>query len=103
MTYQEYFSKSLKRFDINQDEIDIILINQSLDASADVDVLNAKKAMFNEFSNLLPMANVSEGGLSVSWNIEALRLWYSSLANELGEKDILNQANDNIEDASYLF
>lgn len=102
MTYQEYLTKTLRKFDISNDDVELILINQGLNEGADVDVLTAKKAIFKEFTNVLPLANVSEGGMSVSWNMEALKLWYSALANELGEINILNQRDDEVQDVSYL-
>lgn len=102
MTYLEYFTKTLRKLDISNDDVELILINQGLNEGADVDVLTAKKAIFKEFTNVLPLANISEGGMSVNWNFEALKLWYSSLANELGEVNILNQKDDIVQDMSYL-
>lgn len=33
--------------------------------------------------------NVSEGGYSISWNMDAVKLYYSALANELGVENVL--------------
>ena len=35
------------------------------------------------------MQNVSEGGYSVSWNIDAIKLFYNALCNELGKENVL--------------
>ena len=36
------------------------------------------------------MMNVTEGGYSVSWNMEAVKLFYRALCNELGAPDVLS-------------
>jgi hypothetical protein len=102
MTNKEYITKSLAKFSVSADDVEIILVNQGLNPESDAEVQTAKRALFKEFTSILPLANISEGGMSVSWNIEALKMWYSTLANELGEVDVLNQSNDEVQDVSYL-
>ena len=103
MTNREYLSTVLSKFNITDAEIDVIMLNQSIEPSEDVnDVRSLKIAVYNEFSNILPVANVSEGGFSLSWNFEAVKKWYSLLANELGLEDVLNDAQNSVSDASYI-
>jgi hypothetical protein len=33
--------------------------------------------------------NVSEGGYSISWNMDAVKLFYAALCNELGVENVL--------------
>lgn len=103
MNYREYLTAMLSRFNVTPDDVSVILINQDINGDDDVVAETAKKAMFTEFRNFLPLANLSEGGMSVSWNIEALKIWYSSLAKELNEDDLLNPLNNDVEDASYFW
>src|SRR5574344_477785 len=87
MTYKQYITATAQRFNATKEDIDILLVNQSAlipnpEAHADPNV--AKRALCAEFATLIPLANVSEGGYSVSWNIEALKIWYEATCNELG-------------------
>lgn len=101
MTYKEYLTATLSRFNLSDADIDLIIINQGLEGG-ELDVKTAKMAIFKEFSLILPLANISEGGFSISWNIDALKMWYSQLANELEEVDLLNVKSDTVQDMSYL-
>lgn len=86
MTYVEWFKSTTSRFNISQDDIDLIIVNQGLEDQAhdDVDVIKAKTALCHELATIIPLANVSEGGYSISWNMEALKLWYQQTCSELG-------------------
>lgn len=93
MTVREYLSAMLSKFMLGQKDIDLIILNQGLKGDEEVkDTKALKTAVYREMSMILPAANVSEGQFSVSWNLEALRLWYSSLCRELGQEDLLNPA-----------
>lgn len=102
MTVREYLSAMLSRFLIGASDIELIMVNQDLSADAPADPVVLKKALYNEMSATLPVANVSEGQFSVSWNLDALRLWYSALCRELGVEDMLNPA-PRVEDKSSLW
>lgn len=102
MNNKEYISATLSRFNIGDTEIDLILLNQGIDAQENVNIGLAKMAMFKEMSLLIPIADLKEGGFSITWNIEAIKLWYSLLAKELGREDILNQSNDSVADFSFM-
>lgn len=72
-------------FNMSQQDIDLILANQALDPYEDItDVNVAKRALCKEFALVIPMANVTEGGYTVSWNMDAVKLWYTTTCGELG-------------------
>lgn len=86
MTYKEWMQATGSRFSLTEADIDLILVNQGMEDKADeqVDVITAKRALVNEFASVLPMANVTEGGYSVTWNVDAMKLWYNQTCRELG-------------------
>ena len=87
MTYKEWFLLTCTKFGMTDAEIDLILANQTNmipDADADVDSHIAKTALIQEFATLIPLQNVTEGGYSVSWNLDAVKLWYNQACGELG-------------------
>lgn len=96
MTNKEYLTKTLSRLYVSPDEIDILIVNQGISPDEEVNVQTAKMAMYNEMSSLLPLANMSEGGTSVTWINDNVLRWYSLLASELGMPDVLN--NNTIKD-----
>lgn len=87
MTYREYITTTAKRFGLDNADIALLLANQAKtipDPDADVDTTTAKRALVAEFATLLPLANISEGGMSVTWNIDAIKMWYNTTCDELG-------------------
>lgn len=88
MTYKEWMTATGSRFNVSEADIELILVNQGIEPEEQVDVVKAKTAMCKEFAMVIPMANVTEGGYSVSWNMEALKLWYKQTASELGLTDV---------------
>ena len=87
MTYKDWFLKTGKRFGIEAGDVELILLNQIElipDEDATVDPKTAKPALVKELANVIPLANVSEGGYTVSWNMEAIKLWYKLTCGELG-------------------
>lgn len=79
-----YLTATLSRFGLTQTDIDVIMVEHpELEGALDVNL--CKNAMYGSFSAILPLANVSEGGYSVSWNMEAIKLWYDKLCKELGK------------------
>ena len=91
MTNKEYLIKLLNGLNVSEDDIDIIILKSGLDANAVADVQNADKAVYNRMSVVLKGAtqNISEGGYSISWNMEAVKLFYNSLCNELELENVL--------------
>lgn len=93
MTYREWITATCSRLNISSSDIDLILTNQAElipDETKKVDVKTAKLALCREFSSILPMANISEGGLSITWNMEAVKAWYNSMCRELGIASVFN-------------
>lgn len=106
MTTKEYLTATLSKFQLSPSDIDLILINQSLDGDSEVNVLSVKTAIYNEFSALVPVMDVSEGTMSIKWNLTGLKVWYSLLAKELGKEDVLaslDAKDDNVNNASFFW
>lgn len=94
MTYIEWLTKTGARVNMNADDVELILTNQAAlipNPNATVDVRTAKLALCNEFAAILPMANVSEGGYSITWNMEAVKIWYNAMCKELGIENVLER------------
>ena len=91
MTNKEYLTKALNGLNVNEDDIDIILVKSGLVADDMVDVRACDMAVYNRMSVVLKgmSQNISEGGYSISWNIEAVKMYYSALCNELGKENVL--------------
>jgi len=92
MTNKEYITKSLDGLNVSDDDIEIIMAKANIEADAAVDTAACDNAMYNRISIVLKAAtqNVTEGGYSVSWNIEAVKLWYNALCIELGKENVLS-------------
>ena len=82
MTNKEYLTKALNGLNLSEDDIDI---------ESDVDVRACDTAVYNRMSVILKgmTQNVSEGGYSISWNMDAVKLFYAALCNELGKENVL--------------
>lgn len=94
MTYTEWLTKTGARVNMNADDVELILTNQAAlipNPNATVDVRTAKLALCNEFAAILPMANVSEGGYSITWNMDAVKIWYNAMCKELGIENVLER------------
>lgn len=109
MTIKEYITTTLSKFQISEGEIDVILLNQNLDGGETITasgIKDVETAIYNEFSSLIPVMDISEGGLSIKWNIPALMMWYSLLAKKLGKEDVLaslNATDDSVNNASFYW
>ena len=87
MTYKEWFTRTTARIGIENERVALIFESEqhSLhDPEEAVDVVTAKRALCAEFGTIIPLANVGEGGYSVSWNWEAIKFWYNQTCGELG-------------------
>jgi hypothetical protein len=91
MTNKEYITKSLNGLNVSEDDIDIILLKSGLNPDGEADWKGADRAIYQRMSVVLRgmIQNISEGGYSLSWNMEAVRLFYTTLADELGEVNVL--------------
>ena len=92
MTNKEYLTKSLGGLHVEDDDIDIILQKSGIDGEANADVRGCDVAVYKRMSVVLKgtTQNVSEGGYSVSWNMEGVKMFYSALCGELGLEDVLS-------------
>jgi hypothetical protein len=91
ITNKQYLIKSLNGLNVTEDDIDVILLKSSIDGDAVADVQACDNAVYNRMSVILKgtTQNVSEGGYSISWNMEAVKLFYTALCNELGLENVL--------------
>lgn len=106
MTNKEYLTKSLSGLGITEDDIDIILLKGGISADAEADFSACDLAVYNRVSLLLKVAtqNVTEGGYSISWNIEAVKLYYATLCRELGKPNVLGEVSQpEIRNKSYIW
>ncbi|GAA0561577.1 DUF6706 family protein [Chitinophaga japonensis] len=95
MTNQEYLTAILGKFGVTDQEIVIIMLEQNIDPNGTVtgssDIRSLKVAVYNQLPQMLAgMQDVSEGGYSIKWNLDGIKMWYSWLADELGLPDKLN-------------
>ena len=91
MTNKQYLTKSLNGLNVSEDDIDVILLKSGIDSEATASVSVCDNAVYNRMSVILKgtTQNVSEGGYSISWNMEAVKLFYNALCNELGKENVL--------------
>ena len=96
MTYQQYITAQLSRFNVSAEEIALIFIEQGLSPDTEVtdaaSLIPVKTAIYNwaPFA-IAGLQNVSEGGYSITWNVDGFKLWYAWLADGLGLPDQLNE------------
>lgn len=105
MTFSEYAMAMLGRFGLSSDDVAFIMVEADLNeygiVSSTDDKTAIKTAIYYQIPRIIAgLSDVSEGGYSVKWNIEGLKLWYSTLAEELGLADLLGTA-PTIKDASH--
>lgn len=76
---------------VEEADINIIMLKSGVVGDAECDFKECDKAIYNRMSIILKgtMQNVSEGGYSVSWNMEAVKCYYNALCNELGLENVL--------------
>lgn len=87
MTYREWITATIARFNMTSADVDMILANQKSaipSPDGEVDSRIAKTALVREFATILPLYNISEGGFSIAWNWQALKAWYYITAREVG-------------------
>jgi hypothetical protein len=84
-TNRDYITKALAKFNVSDDDVDLVLIEvPELNAEGTPDVQACKKAMYKALASIIPLYNVGESGYSISWNMEALKMWYNALCTDLG-------------------
>ena len=92
-TNKDYLVTATRALNLSEDDIDLIILKSGIDADADGDasVRDCDMAIYKRFSVVLggSMQNVTEGGYSVSWNMDAVKMFYKSLCEELGVENVL--------------
>jgi hypothetical protein len=89
MTTRQYIKAVLSKFEVGDTLIDLIVVENSLDPGSEVCVDESKRAICRSLGAWLPVhSSVSEGGVSMSWNLDAIKLYYSTLCKELGMDDL---------------
>lgn len=86
---REYLTQALSKFNLSADDIELILIDNNLSGTAAVNVSDCKNAIYTSMSAILPTADVKEGNYSITWDVEKLKMWYSSLCSELHKPNAL--------------
>lgn len=106
MTNKEYITAFLGRFVVSAEVISATLYSSDLDPNEDVDVDLAKVFMYTNAPSMLPVyRSVSELGVSISYNLEAFKVWYASLCKELGKPNLIEiaRATSSITDATDMY
>ena len=91
MTNKEYITKSLAGLNVSDDDIEIIMVKSNIAGDDVADVRECDMAIYNRMSVVVKSAtqNVTEGGYSISWNMDAVKMFYNALCNELGVENVL--------------
>lgn len=101
MTYREYILRTLRQFNLTDEDIELMVVNQRTlipNPDNDVEPEVAIKAICLELASFLPIASVSEGGYSVSYNYEALRIWYNNMCQRVGIDSAFEPSITNMSD-----
>lgn len=89
---------------MSSDELNLILVDNSLSADDNVDVVLAKTAIYNSLSQLIPVySSVSEGGVSFAWNLDAIKLYYGILCTSLNLENKISVPENEIRDRSNMW
>lgn len=90
-TNKEYITATLEGFNLTESDVDLILLKASLNGGDSLDIDACDNAIYNKLSIALKcsLQNIRESGYSIDWNIDALKLYYNTLCNELGKPNVL--------------
>lgn len=97
MTNKEYITAALGGLNISEEDIDVILLKADIEEGAfcegSAGARACDMAIYKRMSTVIKgaMKNISEGGYSISWNMEAVKMFYNSLCNELGVPNVLEK------------
>ena len=91
MTNQEYLLKSLLGCGVPEETIDLMLLKENLPPQGEVSIGDCDLAMYKHFSLLLSASahKVAQGDFSQSWNLDALKEFYTALCYELNKPNVL--------------
>lgn len=96
-TVKDYIETKLQRFNITISDIELAVsfAENGLspnDLYTGANIIKVKKTFVSIIPELLLIAEVSEGDLTLKWNIEGIKAYYAMLCNELEIDDKLNIA-----------
>ena len=102
MTTKEYLVSKLRRFDVDEESIDILIFENNLNGEEQITEANElRKIICNGIAEWIPLySSITEGGVTKSWNFESLKLYYSLLCAELNIEDTLTKEQRVINNAS---
>ena len=91
MAKKKYLTKPMNGLNLSDGNMENIMVKGGVQADAEVDCKQCDTAGDDRFSVILKgtMQNVSEGGYSVSWNMDAVKMYYNALCHELGKDNVL--------------
>lgn len=91
MTNAEYLRASLSDFGLRDETLELILLKSGLSATEEAKPQACDLATYDHLSLVLgaSLRNVTEGGYSISWNVEALKLYYRALCSSLGKPNLI--------------
>lgn len=98
VTAKEYIATSLQEFNIAISDAELS-VQLSLNGISGSEIFtpemykSIQKTIVAIIPKLLLMSEISEGDLTIKWNIEGVKAYYSMLCKELGIEDKLNTAN----------
>lgn len=94
LTNKEYVEAVIGAFGFEDKVLDIILCKARLNPLDDADAEACDLAIYKQFSLILLQTaqKVSEGGYSLSWDIQAVKLYYGTLSKALGHPNVLLEA-----------
>ena len=86
MTNKEYMTAYLEDLEISEGGIEIMMLDEGIDPNISAEPHKCKMAVYNRFTMILKSSgsNKTEGGQATKWNMEAIKLFYSALCDELG-------------------
>ncbi|GIZ15502.1 DUF6706 family protein [Capnocytophaga catalasegens] len=106
MTTKEYLQIKLQKFGVTEEQIDLIILENKLVNLPVVDVSLCKVAIYNSFSDWLPIhTQISEGDVTETWDIKSIQLYYGLLCKELGKENVLEtiELKNEIRDKSHFW
>lgn len=91
MTNRQYLTAQLSPLGFDAERIEVLGASEGVALDDPISVKQCDLALYNQIGLTLSsaMQNVSEGGYSISWNIEALKLFYRCLSAKLGKPNLL--------------
>lgn len=92
MTNREYLVFQLSPLGLDGDTLTRILEVEGIASEAVLDRESCDIAMYNQIGVMLlaTTQNISEGGYSISWNAEGVKLFYKLLSVRLNKPNILD-------------